>query len=220
LIPFSYSSLKQFKTCARQYAEINIYKNYKPTFGSKQGEWGDEFHKAVEAYVKSGTELDVKFSGAKPVLDQLVKVPGTKYVEWKMGVRHDGTPCPWNSKDRWFQGIADLVVIRESPIAYCVDYKTGNPDYADTDQLELMAMLIFSHYPQVKLVKGALLFVNHSQIKKRTVDVSEKDRLWQKYREEDAKRVAAIEASNFPARRNGLCRKHCIVETCEHHGGK
>jgi hypothetical protein len=215
---FSYSALKQFETCPRQYAEITVFNNFKNEFTSKNGEYGDRLHKASEAYVQNGGALDNEFGFIKPILDTLRHVDGKKYTEYKMGVALDGTPRPWNASDRWFQGIADLAIVGDSPVAHVVDYKTGDAKYADTDQLELMSLLIFAHHPHIKLVKGALLFVLSEQIRKRTVDIREQERLWQKYKERDAKRVAAYHANVYPARSSGLCKKHCVVLTCEHNG--
>lgn len=215
---FSYSSLKQFETCPRQYGEITVHRNYKNVFTSTKGEYGDRLHKAAQTYIDAKTQLEPEFAFVGPILDNIIRLPGVKYVEHKMAVTHEGFTCEWNSSYRWFQGIADLVVVGETPIARCLDWKTGNSKYADTDQLELMALLVFSHFPHVKLVKGALVFVLDEVLKKRDVDISERDRLLQKYREKDAKRLAAIEKNKFPARSNGLCKKHCVVVSCEHNG--
>lgn len=218
--PFSYSSLKQFETCARQYAEITVHRNFQNVFTSANGEFGDRAHKVAEVYVRDGGELDAEFEFFRPALDTLRGLPGDKHTEHWMAVKHDGSPTFKNDPDRWFQGIADLLIVSDSPIARVLDYKFGNVNYADTDQLELMSLLTFAHFPHVKYVKGRLLFVLSKQARDRNVDIKEKDRLIQKWREKDARRVAAIAANNFPAKESGLCKKHCPVTSCTHHGGK
>lgn len=217
---FSYSSLKQFETCARQYAEITVFRNYKNEFTSSNGDYGDRAHKAAEAYIKDGAPLTPEFSYAKPILDALQNIPGSKLTEHKMGVTADMAPVEWNHSERWFQGIADLVIVGDSPIARVIDYKFGNIQYADTDQLELMSLLVFAHYPHVKAVKGRLLFLLAQQVKDRNVDISDKEKIIQKWREKDALRVAAITHGNYPAKSSGLCKKHCVVISCEHNGRK
>jgi hypothetical protein len=529
---WSYSALKKYENCPRQYSEIVVYKNYKDVFTSPKGDTGDRFHKSAEAFIKHGGELDNEFKALEPALNAVRHVSGEKHAEWKAGVSHDEAPLPWNSPDRWFQGIADLVIVNDSPVARVLDYKgldidtpiptptgfirmadlevgdsvfgtdglaylvtgksevknlrcyevvftnghsvvcdeehlwgltdgsvvnvlalaprakvpltdavefptaalpmdpyvlgfwladgkhssaeatkgdafiwdevvkrgyelgvdtnnhdtncqtrtiigirkhliqlnllknkhipeiykrasrqqridlvrglmdgdgsvnkirqqaiftctnktlsddlrevleslglrvlqskakysgfgvegvqyplsfkprsfnpfllprkaeaanvfrkgrdylevkevksvesrptqcisvgspnrmylcgrgyipthnTGSAKYADTDQLELMALLVFAHYPHVKLVKGALLFVLENKMIPRNVDIKEKDRIWQKYREKDAKRLASYHSNNWPARSSGLCKKHCIVVSCEHNGRK
>jgi hypothetical protein len=217
---FSYSSLKQFEGCPKQYAEITVFRNYKNEFTSKNGDYGDRAHKAAEYYVKDGGALDNEFQFMKPTLDVLRSIPGEKLTEHKMGVTKDMQPVPWNHPDRWFQGIADLIIVGDSPVARIIDYKFGNVNYADTDQLELMALLVFAHWPHIKLVKGRLLFVLAEQPRDRNVDITEKERLLQKWREKDARRVAAITNNNYPARSSGLCKRHCPVTSCPHCGLK
>jgi hypothetical protein len=216
--PFSFSSIKKFETCPRQYAEIVVYRNFQDVFTSAKGEYGDKLHKSADAYVQRGGEIDNEFQFLQPTLDALREIPGEKLTEHKMAVLPDGSPTRWNDPDRWFQGIADLCIVSDKPTAYCLDYKTGDVKYADTDQLELMAMLMFAHYPHVTKVKGRLLFVLSQQPRDRTVLREENERLWQKWREKDARRVAAIAANNFPPKESGLCKKHCQILTCEHNG--
>jgi hypothetical protein len=217
--PFSYSALKQFETCARQYGEITVHRNFQNVFTSANGEFGDRLHKFAEAYINGGG-ADVEFAFLQPALDVLLGLPGKKYTEHKMAVKHDGSPTRWNDPDRWFQGIVDLLIVSDSPIARVVDWKTGNVNYADTDQLELMALLTFAHFPHVQHVKGRLLFVLSKQVRDRNVDIKEQEKLFQKWREKDALRIAAIAANNFPAKESGLCVKHCVVISCPHNGRK
>lgn len=207
-----------FETCPRQYGEITVYKRFKNEFTSTKGEYGDRLHKAADAYIHYGGTIDAEFEYLRPTLDILRSNPGTKHTEHKMGITHALEPVGWNDSSRWFQGIADLLIVSDSPVARVLDYKTGDAKYADTDQLELMALLVFSHFPHVKLVKGRLLFVLSQKTRDRNVDISERDRLLQKYRERDARRVAAIENDNFPMKESGLCKKHCVVVSCVHNG--
>lgn len=217
--PFSYSALKKFLNCPRQYGEIVVYKNYQDVFTSPKGDYGDKLHKAAEGYVRDGGQLDAEFEFLKPVFDILRKLPGDKRCEHKMAILPDGTPTRWNDPERWFQGIADLTVINpSSSIARCLDYKTGDVKYADTDQLELMAILIMSHHPHVDLVKGRLLFVLSGQPRDRDIKREELPALLQKWREKDALRRAAIDANNFPPRQSGLCKRHCQVLSCSFNG--
>lgn len=214
----SYSSLKKYENCPKQYAEVVVYRNFQDVFTSPKGDYGDRLHKAADAYVHNGGELDNDFQFIKPTLDVLRNMAGDKLTEHKMAVKMDGTPTRWNDPERWFQGIVDLAIISDTPVARLLDYKTGDVKYADTDQLEMMSLLIFAHFPHVKFVKGMLLFVLSEQVRKRNVDIKERERLWQKYKERDAKRVASFYADNWPAKESGLCKKHCVVVTCAHNG--
>ena len=216
---FSYSALKKYENCPKQFAEITVYRNYQDVFTSPKGDYGDRFHKAAESYVNAAPAvLDAEFDFAKPILDTLIAVNGAKITEAKMGITHDGRPVGWNSSSRWFQGIADLIIVGDGPVARVVDYKAGDVKYADTDQLELMALLTFAHYPHVKKVKGALLFVLGGHVRRRDVKIEEKEEVTQKYRERHAKLIASHAADNWPMKESGLCKKHCVVVSCVHNG--
>lgn len=217
---FSFSALKSYENCPRKFSEVNVYRNYADVFTSPKGDYGDRFHKAAESYIKSvaSAVLPDEFAFAKPLLDTLARLPGEKLTEYKMGITHDGTPVRWNSPDRWFQGIADLVIVGDSPTARCVDYKAGDVKYADTDQLELMSLLLFAQYPHVQKVKGALLFVLGGHLRKRDVTREEAPAITQKYRERHARIIASHAANNWPAKESGLCKKHCAVTSCPHNG--
>ena len=217
---FSYSSLKKYETCPRQYAEIVVRRNYADSYTSTKGDYGGRLHKAVDDVLSGTAELPEEFSFLETILQALCAASGKRISECKMGVRADGTPAKWNDNTRWFQGIADLLIVSDGPTARIIDWKTGDAKYADTDQLELMALLTFAHYPHIKYVKGMLVFVLSGQVRQRNVRIEERDGIWQKYKERDAKRVASVYADNYPAKESGLCRKHCVVVSCEHNGKK
>ena len=109
-----------------------------------------------------------------------------------MALTHDLQVCDWKSKDAWARGIADLLIIDdENMTAWVVDYKTGNDKYPDRDQLRLMSLMVFKHFPHIRKVNSALLFVVKNSMVKHSMTVDEADAEWWRYRE----RVAKIEAS-------------------------
>ena len=122
-VTFSHSSLKQYELCPRQYHEVKVLKNY-PFTDTQATLYGKEFHEAAEFYIKDGTPLPPQFSFAQATLDALKAKPGRKLCEYKMGVRHDLSPCDFMDKDVWCRGIADLLIIDDDNLtARVVDYK-------------------------------------------------------------------------------------------------
>jgi RecB family exonuclease len=216
----SYSAIKDYKTCAYRFYETRILKNYRqaPTDATV---YGERLHKAAEDYVKDGTELPGEFRFLKPTVDALLRKPGDKYPELKMAVNIKREPCAWDAQDAWIRGIADLVIVNEEKeLAHVIDYKSGNDKYADTEQLRLMALMVFAHFPAVQRVKGALLFVVKDRIyktKHARGDVL-KGAGWLRIAEDAARISASLVHNQWPPTQSGLCKKHCPVSSCVYNG--
>lgn len=214
-IALSYSALKDYDNCARKFHAVRILRAFKsqPTAATK---YGEDVHKAAEEYVMNGTPVPPAFSFLLPVLSALREREGQKLAEHKMAVTPERMPCAWDDKNVWLRGIADLVILRGSR-ALVVDYKTGNDKYADVEQLRLMALLVFAHYPEVQKVKGALMFVLKNRM--HTLSLERKDELttagWLRFANRAALIYGSVENDNWPASSSGLC-KYCPVTTCEH----
>jgi hypothetical protein len=52
-----------------------------------------------------------------------------------------------------------LIVDDENLTAWVADWKTGNNKYPDRDQLVLMSLMVFAHFPHIRKVNSALLFI-------------------------------------------------------------
>lgn len=214
-IRWSFSSLKQFENCARAYYETRVTKRFK----SKKTDkiiYGEQAHKAAEDHVKAEgkQQLDQRFRHLAPVLTALMNKPGDKYPEYEMAVTEQLVRCDWDSETAWVRGIADLLIVDDHR-AWCVDYKTGKSRYADTDQLELMALMTFIHFPTVEKVFGALLFVNENKPVFHTLKRDAATARWWAFRERLARLEAASMTNVWHPKKSGLC-KGCPVTTCEH----
>ena len=145
---WSYSSLKQYTNCPKQYHEIRVLKNYTV----KENEammYGKEVHEALELYVKEGKELAKNYQRFKPFVDPLIKIKGDKYPEYEMALTHTKEPCDFHDENRWVRGIADLLIV-DGTHAFVVDYKTGSKKYPDPKQLRLMSLMVFTLFPDVQ----------------------------------------------------------------------
>ena len=215
MIKWSFSSLKDFCNCPKQYQEIKILKNFTKR-ATQQMLYGTEVHKALEDYV-TGIPLAKNYERFKNVMDALLEIPGTRYPEYKMAITEDKKYCDFDSKDYWARGIADLIVVDES-LAYVIDYKTGSNRYPDADQLKLMALFIFVHFPEVNTVKGGLLFVMHNSFL--TVDFKREyiNDYWKSFEAKLARLTAAADNEIWSPNPTPLCG-WCPVKTCEFHKG-
>lgn len=214
---WSFSRMKGFETCPKQYYHVNVLKQF-PFEETEATRYGTEFHKAAEDFMRDGTPLPERFAFAKPALDALAAKPGERHCELKMGLREDLTPCGFFDKDVWFRGIVDLLIV-DGDRAFIIDYKTGKAArYADTGQLQLMALSVFAHFPQVTRVKAGLVFVIANQFIPADFNVSDRDTLWAPWIKKYARLEKAHETNVWNPIPSGLCRKHCPVVECPHHG--
>jgi hypothetical protein len=211
-IQWSFSALKDFVGCPKRYHEIKVLKNYETKI-TQAILYGKEVHKALEDYVKEGKPLPLNYQRFKKMVDELVQIEGTKYVEHEMGLLPDGTPCDFKDSNRWVRGIADLLIV-DKDVAYVVDYKTGSERYPDVDQLKLMALMTFAHFPEVQKVKGALLFVLKNHLVSEDYTRDQIDTLWGTFHPKLERLKLAFETDEWTANPTPLCG-YCPVSTCE-----
>ena len=180
--------------------------------------YGTAFHTAAENYIGKDIPLPSKFSFAQKMLDSLKNKQGEKLCELKLGITEDLEPCGFYADDVWFRGIADLIIL-DGDLAWVIDYKTGKSSkYADKGQLELMAMSVFKHYPQVKTVRAGLVFVISNDLVKSTYTEYDKPKLWEKWLAKYKQMETAAIEEVWNAKPNGLCRRHCPIIECVHNG--
>jgi RecB family exonuclease len=132
-----------------------------------------------------------------------------------MGLTKDLQPCAFNDPNRWVRGIADLLIINDDNFtARVVDYKTGNNKYPDRDQLVLMSLMVFAHFPHIRKVSSALLFVVKNDMVKMTMVREDAEKAWWQYRERVAKLEAAHAHDVWNPTQTPLCG-WCQVTGCE-----
>lgn len=213
---WSYSSLKTFQQCPKKYYHLKVAKDVSDPPNSA-ALYGQEVHAAAEEYIRDGKDLPEKFSYVKPSLDILNAIPGTKYCEYKMGLTKDLEACEFHAPNVWWHGIADLLIIDgEKELAYSVDYKTGkSARYADKQQLDLVALSVFAHFPKIKRVKSALLFVVSKEFIRAEHDVKLKQGYIDKVMPDLERIQGALGSGVWNPSTGPLCR-FCPVRQCEH----
>ena len=214
-VTWSHSSLKDYEGCARRYHEVKILKKY-PFQETEATRYGTQLHLAAEEHIRDDKPLPPQFAFIQPTLDALKKKPGRKLAEQKMALDEDLCPVGWFDKKVWVRGIADLLILDDDNLtAWVVDYKTGNNKYPDRDQLVLMSLMVFAHFPHIRRVSGALLFVLKNDMAKASFMVGEAEEYWWDYRERVARIEQAHETGVWNPKPTPLCG-WCVVKTCEY----
>lgn len=211
-VKWSFSSLKDFINCPKQYYEVKVKRNFVKKV-TEQMLYGTEVHKALEDYVRDGTPLAKNYARFQSMMDVVKATPGTHYPEHKMALTEDRKPTDFDAEDYWVRGIADFLAVH-ADLAFILDYKTGSNRYPDPKQLKLMALMTFEHFPEVNYAKGGLLFVAHNSFVTESYVRDEIPKLWMVF-EPDLKRLEyAFVADSWPAKPTPLCG-WCPVKTCE-----
>ena len=214
MVKWSFSGLKDFINCPRQYHEIKVLQRYVKKISS-QMQYGTEVHKAFEDYARDGKELPAFYQKFKPQVDALLDIPGKRYLEYKMALDIALQPCDFNAEEYWVRGIVDLMIIDEvGSTAFIIDYKTGSSRYADPKQLKLMALMAFAHFPELKWIKAGLSFVAHNQFIPEEYERGDTQMLWNAFKWDLERLNIAARDNSWPANPTPLCR-YCPVKTCE-----
>jgi hypothetical protein len=211
-IKWSFSGLKDFINCPRQYHEVKVLGNFAKK-ATQHMAYGTDVHQALEDYVKQGITLPKNYQQFKAMVDPLVEMPGEKYPEYKMALTGDKIPCTFDGPDYWVRGIVDLLVI-DGDTAYIVDYKTGSNRYPDPKQLKLMALMTFAHFPEVEFIKAGLLFVVHNSFLSEEYSRDEADKLWGAFTPDLMRLEQALSTGHWGAKHGPLCG-WCPVQSCD-----
>jgi hypothetical protein len=137
------------------------------------------------------------------------------FVERKLAVDRDFNPCPWNAWERkYLNGKDDLTIVCDD-LAVTLDHKSGKVKQ-DTQQLEILALLTFSHHPRVQEVRSGLAFYQADTLVPYYAMRStfRPDNLFAEFRRYEA----VLAADAFKPTSNGLCKKFCDVVRCPHNG--
>ena len=138
---------------------------------------------------------------------------GTLQVEQKLTLSENLTPTTWWEKDAWLRSILDVLIIFEDE-AIVMDWKTGKrrPDFS---QLEMFALQVFSHYPNIKKVKSTFVWLKDLSLDSHTYNRLDADDLWVKLLSKTERINQSLINNNWPPKPSGLCRFCPAKNICE-----
>lgn len=235
----SHSNMQTFNTCPLQYHETVVEKNFVRKYTkSKQQMSGDDMHTAFEKALLHGMEsLPPKYDkhqGAQMAWARLkvnlkrLTVDGTPpdiRVEWSAGIEEDGSPCDFWASECHFRGRLDVVMVSsDNRYAYMGDFKNGKSSYSTPAQLRRSALLLFRNEPLLEVIMGEYLWT--TEAKRDTFAFTRADNTGHPSLKElqaelmyDVSLIDKCKAANkWPAVRSGLCKAHCVVDSCIHYG--
>ena len=173
----SFSAIKMYENCPKRYYHQRVLKEVKDQ-GGEATIWGERVHKFLEDRLAKATELPQEVARYDPLCQSIVKlaIGGELLVEQQLTLNVALEPTSWFSKDAWMRSIVDVLVIRGDE-AIMFDWKTGKrrPDFS---QLELFALQVFKHYPEVKRVRTAFVWLKDLSMDHETYTRDNEPELW------------------------------------------
>lgn len=212
IIAWSFSALSTFENCPRKYWAVKVAKLVSDI--NSDNLEGDADHQAFQHHFSKGLPLPSKLAGLQPLADKLRAAPGEKYIEYAMCLKQDFKPTHFKNWDEaWVRGAGDFIIVNGDKAKY-FDWKKGKFRESD-DQIELTALLLFSHFPAVQQVSGGLVFYNAGRVHPHIVNRSDAPRLWNGYisRVRDMEQAKLNDA--WPVNPNPLCG-WCPYKACPH----
>lgn len=213
---WSHSALKSYEMCPKKHWHTRIKKDFQEDWGDATS-YGDEVHKAMDVRLKHKKELPLGMRHLEEYALSIEKAPGELYTEQRLALNAEFQPTGYFDNDVWVRGQLDVAKVRGSR---CVvfDYKTGRRR-DDFDQLALMAALMLCHEPKLEVVATAFIWIKDKAVVPRKYRRDELAAIWNTFLPRVNRMELAFKTDDWPAKQNGLCRKHCPVTTCVFHGG-
>ena len=211
----SYSSLKLFENCPKNYYHQRIEKSVKDS-GNAVTAYGERIHKSLELRLGEGAMLGREAERYEALCASIEKIAanGVLTVEEEMTLNQSLEPTGWWDADAWLRSKID-VLVRNGPDAIVFDWKTGKrrPDF---DQLELFAVQVFKHYPEVQRVKTTFVWLKEAKMDHETYTRLDMPPIWQKILGKITRIEGALEHDNWPAKPSGLCNWCPCKSFCEY----
>lgn len=205
-VKHSYSAVKTFNTCPRQYEALYILRNV-PRKSSPALEKGIAWHKALEDALLEAKPLPSHLVYWQPLADMLHKAGAEAEVQ--LAITHDKTPTDFKAEDVWVRGAIDVRLSAGNKITM-LDWKTGKV-YPDSLQADFYATMQWAQTPGVK-IEFHFTYLEHKRTVPVEVDKKAPDRVY-----------AALErienTTTFHPRPCFAC-KFCPVSTCEYWKGE
>jgi len=222
---WSYTKFRDFRTCPKKFNEVTRLKKFSES-KTPQLEAGDRLHEAFRRRVEKDLPMPTAFEEFNDWGDEAAKLIHPYQItlcEKEIALTRDLKVTGYFDVNVWFRGKIDLVKLvpnkKGNLVAYCIDYKTGKPQ-DDIIQLALYAQCIFSSWSNVVGVRAEYWWTQIHDKSHEIFTREDMNGLWAELSPALQKMELAQTNNDYPATRNGLCKAHCPVWTCEFNGRK
>jgi hypothetical protein len=186
--------------------------------GGEASKHGERIHAFLEARLKKEADLPQEVVAYEPLtqsVEKLASKDGAElYIEHELTLSDLLVPTGWYAPDAWIRSKLDVLVINGAD-AVVMDWKTGKRKM-DFFQLQLFAVQVFKHFPQVQRVKTSLVWLKTMEMDTEQYTRLEANGMWQDIMMRIRRIEQALEHDNWPAKPSGLCRYCPARHLCDY----
>lgn len=198
----SYSALKLFENCPKRYYHQRIAREVKDVPGEASLH-GERVHKSLEKKLLGEQELPTELQEITPVCEKLSASKGELAPEKKLALDTNLTPSEWFAQETWIRAQLDVLII-DAGKAVILDWKTGKRR-PDPFQLELSAMMVFTHHPGVNEISAGFFWIPDKKLDPYKYRREQYDRLLNTTLGKINRVEEALTINVWPAKPSGLC---------------
>jgi len=210
----SYSSIKLFENCALRYYRQRVKKDTVDS-GGEASKHGERIHMFLENRLL-GAGLPSEAVQYEPLCQSVEALAqrGALHIEHELVLTDNLTPTGWWDADAWLRSKLDVLVVAGDE-AVVMDWKTGkrNPD---NFQMQIFAVQVFKHFPEVQRVKTALVWLKTMEMDTEQYARDDANVVWAEIMKRIQRINDAYVHGNWPARPSGLCRYCPCSHDCEY----
>ena len=199
----SFSALKMYENCPKRYLHQRVLQEVQDE-GGEASIYGVRVHESLEHRLQSNTKLPEESERYEPLCQTIESMGGEVFVEKQVALDDNLTPTSWESPNAWLRSILDVLVILDNK-AVIMDWKTGKRR-PDPTQLEIFALQIFKHFPDIREVTASFLWLKTMDIDTEIYTRDDTQEMWARLLARLQRIYNSLEEDNWPAKPSGLCR--------------
>ena len=201
----SYSSIKLYENCPYRYFRQRVVKDVVDE-GGEASKYGERIHQHLEYRLKGDATLPQEVAHYEPLCASVERIStgGELHIEKELVLNENLMPTGWWDADAWLRSKLDILVINGS-LANVMDWKTGKRN-ADQFQMQLFAVQVFKHFPDVDSVRTSLVWLKTMEMDTETYFRADANAIWADVMKRIQRIHKSLEFDNWPARPSGLCR--------------
>lgn len=210
----SYSAIKMYENCPFRYYRQRVVKDVVDE-GGEASRYGERIHKFLEDRLNGIQELPREVLAYEPLCLAVQRAvgDGTLYIEYELALNEDLKPTGWWDADAWLRSKLDVLVVNGEK-AVVMDWKTGKRR-PDKFQMELFAVQVFKHFPEVNEVKCSLVWLKDMSLDTSVYKREDSNRIWADVMARVRRIHQSLEHDTWPARPSGLCRYCPVRHDCD-----